>query len=153
MKQLTAGDIRAYRDAILKKQDGKCLICKRPANRPVLDHSHQKKNKGTGQVRGVLCSNCNVLLAKVENNAPRYGVNSTDLPRILDNMSLYLLKPHYPYIHPSEKPKARKITATCYGKLQMKSRGKCPPMSKSGVLTKPLEDAFFKWKVPVEFYK
>lgn len=152
-KQLSNSDVRGHRSAILAHQDGKCLICKKEPTAPVLDHSHQKKNKGTGLVRGVLCSNCNVLLAKMENNAPRYGVPAHDLPLILSNMSTYLLRPHYPLIHPSERPKRLKLKRSSYLKLVSKSRNKCPDFPKQGYITAPLSKAFEKWEIKPEFYQ
>jgi len=71
--------------------------------RPVLDHSHIKRIKGTGRIRGTLCSSCNVYLAKIENNATRYGIKQTVIPLVLRNIADYLELPVTPYIHPSEK--------------------------------------------------
>lgn len=46
------------RAEFFKKQDGKCAICRRPEsdfkNRLALDHNHR-----TGQLRGLLCFQCN----------------------------------------------------------------------------------------------
>lgn len=46
-------------DKILKKQEGKCAICKchQHYQRLSVDHSHK-----TGQVRGLLCMHCNRAL-------------------------------------------------------------------------------------------
>lgn len=46
-------------DRILAQQNGRCRICRRPPERTRLciDHNHE-----SGQVRGLLCSNCNALL-------------------------------------------------------------------------------------------
>lgn len=43
-------------DRMLKEQKGVCWICHRPPKKRALavDHDHK-----TGQVRGLLCSNCN----------------------------------------------------------------------------------------------
>lgn len=49
----------------LKKQAGVCAICKRPnpskKKRFALDHNHD-----TGQVRGVVCDRCNLIVGIIE---------------------------------------------------------------------------------------
>lgn len=51
--------------AMLKRQRGRCRICrKKLAGRPVIDHSHETK-----KVRGLLCSPCNVSLGHIERPA------------------------------------------------------------------------------------
>lgn len=49
---------------IFKSQEGKCKICKEPMTRPMLDHDHK-----TGEVRGLLCSSCNVGLGYFRDNS------------------------------------------------------------------------------------
>lgn len=44
----------ADHDAMRVAQDNRCLICKQPAPRLVVDHNHE-----TGKVRGLLCDGCN----------------------------------------------------------------------------------------------
>lgn len=48
-------------DALLRRQDGRCAICREPfpphGKRPHVDHDHQ-----SGKVRGLLCLHCNSLL-------------------------------------------------------------------------------------------
>jgi hypothetical protein len=67
-------------DRMLKKQDGVCLICKRPEkNRKLaVDHDHE-----TGAVRGLLCTSCNNTLGWFE----RY------LPSIMKYLKLYFDAP------------------------------------------------------------
>lgn len=48
---------------LLKKQNGVCAICLQPSTRFHLDHNHT-----TGQVRAVLCNNCNVGLGYFKEN-------------------------------------------------------------------------------------
>lgn len=56
-------------DKLLKLQDGKCAICgvefndNVRANKMVIDHNHI-----TGEVRGLLCHNCNVGLGHFKDN-------------------------------------------------------------------------------------
>jgi hypothetical protein len=163
--QLKQSDIPGYRKHILRKyQNGKCAISGVPPKRPVLDHHHKKRIKGTGRVRGVIDSNMNVFLAKIENNASRYGIDQKELPRILRNIAKYLEKPQYPYIHPSEKPPAKLIKKSSFNKLvkALKSsnyRGKLPvfpvaPRGKPGKqkLTKALEKLYDRVDIKPEFY-
>lgn len=50
-------------DALLNKQNGECAICHQPPGKRRLsvDHSHQ-----TGQIRGLLCDRCNIVLSVYE---------------------------------------------------------------------------------------
>lgn len=164
-KQLKHSDIPKLRKWILnKKQNGECAVCGCVPLRPCLDHDHKKKIKGTGKIRGVLCNNCNVLIAKSENNCVRYGVSQSDLPRIFRAMADYLDKNQYPYIHPSEKPKAPLLTKASYNTLLKASLSSETPrkipeykVGKKGKriqkLTKPLERLFEIYNITPEFYK
>ncbi len=55
--------------AQFEKQGGVCAICKRPPTacrakrRLCVDHNHKTKNN-----RGLLCTSCNVILGRLENN-------------------------------------------------------------------------------------
>lgn len=155
-RQLKSSDVSKLRKFILKKQGGKCAICKNETDDPCLDHSHTKRTKGTGLIRGVLCRKCNVFIAKSENNCVRYGIDQKDLPTILRSCADYLERKHLPYIHPSEKPKDPKLMKSSYNKLKKALEGtdfKCPAMSKSGKLTKPLQRAFDHCGITPEFYQ
>ena len=57
----------AYYEKLLKRQRGRCAICRQPERlkrRLAVDHNHR-----TNQVRGLLCFSCNTALARFE----RYG--------------------------------------------------------------------------------
>lgn len=160
--QLKAKEVKSLRTYIHKKQGLKCLICKKYTNKPVLDHHHKKRVKGTGQVRGVLCPTCNVFLAKSENNCKRYLISNEELSAILRNMADYLDKKQYPYLHPSEAPPIPKLMVKSYNKLKKALMGtgvKCPVINidrlkdKKQTLTKPLERAFSQAGLKPEFYK
>ena len=61
-----------YFQKILKKQKGKCAICKVEMTRPCADHDHK-----TGKFRGILCMTCNTAFAAFEKNRKafnKYGI-------------------------------------------------------------------------------
>jgi hypothetical protein len=156
MYQLKSKDVPVYREKILNEdQNGRCAICGNIPKIPCLDHHHKKRVKGTGQIRGVVCSNCNVFLAKSENNAVRYGISHDELPDILRSMANYLERKQYELIHPSEKTQEPKLQKTSYNVLKRVYNGKArfPPYPKSGKMTKPLRKLFKHFKIEPKFYK
>lgn len=165
MKILKTSDLPRIRKKLLKKQNGKCAICGEVPKRPCVDHQHVKKVKGTGRIRGVICSNCNVFLAKSENNAVRYGVKKEELSQRLRQIANYLDMKHTKYLHPSENEKPKKVTKSSYNKLlkihkenlrKPSGGGRTPrmiPYPKSGKLTKQLGILFKFYKLIPEFYK
>jgi 5-methylcytosine-specific restriction endonuclease McrA len=108
MWQAKSKAIKPLRDALLLKQKGKCTICGKPAKDPTLDHMHQKRVRGTGRIRGAVCSMCNTFLARSENNAARHGISNEELPNLLRNMADYL-EDQKRIIHPTEVPKRKKV--------------------------------------------
>jgi hypothetical protein len=151
-KNLTPKDIPIIRKKILNEdQDGKCLICGNPPTRPCLDHHHKKKVKGTGKIRGVLCSNCNVFLAKIENNCRRYAISHDALPDVLRNIADYLEKEQYNMIHPSDVPLLKKSS---YNALKRAYNGKkkFPAYPRSKKMTKALEALFEAYNIEPEYY-
>jgi hypothetical protein len=62
----------------LQEQDGVCAICQRedPHRALAVDHDHK-----TGEVRGLLCADCNTALGKFQ-----------DDPEVLHRAKTYLLK-------------------------------------------------------------
>ena len=157
--QLKQKDIKPLRDKLLLEQKGKCLICKKEIiKNACLDHHHKKRIKGTGQIRGVLCSQCNVFLGKIENNASRYSITQENLPNILQSIINYLNKPHLPYYHPSEKEKQSILSKRCFNKLLKAYSLKYPKRKlieypKSKHLTKKLEKLFKEFNIPIEYNK
>lgn len=146
--QLKASDISELRERLIEEQNGICPICSKPLVRPVVDHQHTKKVKGTGQVRAVICSMCNTFLSRSENNAPRHGITLEELPQVLRNIADYLEAEHLPYIHPTEKPKEPKVSKRNFNKLIKKIKSdssykkKLPEYPKSSKLTKELKMLF-----------
>ena len=161
--QMLHRDIPVMRNILLDFfQDGKCPICNREidSSEAVLDHQHKKKVKGTGQIRGVLCRTCNVLLGKSENNCVRYKISQEQLPTILKNMAAYLEQEQYPYMHPSEKEAPKYLKKSSYNEL-VKAFNKGllkkspPPWPEDGKvkLTVPLKKMFNTLGIIPEFYK
>jgi len=142
--QLKAKDVKEVRTTLLEQQDGLCLVCRTIPKRPCLDHSHTKRVKGTGLVRGVLCSNC-----------MRYGFSQKELPNILRSMAEYFERDHHPMRHPSEAPPIPKLTKSSYNRMVKALKGtgyKPPAYARSGTLTLPLKKAFKQANVLPEFY-
>lgn len=117
--QLENKDIASFREKALKDQKGKCGICgtSHPDTVWVGDHSHAKGFGGTGLFRGVLCRNCNSLEGKIVRALRRFGVKIEHLADWLRNLANWLDKPHYPLIHPTEKPRI-KLNKTQFKGLQ-----------------------------------
>ncbi len=158
--QLKDKDKAPLRAKLLLEQGGLCLVCSREPKTAVLDHSHKKRVKGTGLIRGVLCSNCNVFIAKSENNCGRYNISQEELPEILRSMADYLERPHLPMIHPSEGPKPKILQKSAYNKLQKVYRGRAKfPVYRTNAkgkpvqkLTKPLAKLFKEYGIEPTFY-
>lgn len=155
LRQLKTTEIASLRAHMLKRQDGICPICKKKIMDAVLDHQHKKKIGGTGQIRGVICRTCNVFLAKAENNSVRYGIGQKSLPDVLEAMAHYLRKKHVNILHPSEKPKAPRLTKLSYNRLKKFYEGKSafPEYPKTGKLTVKLKQLFDQYQIKPEFYK
>lgn len=84
MKPITAKEIPAVREKLLKRQKGICPICKDQIKDPCLDHDHT-----TGAVRGVLCRNCNRVEGKVLHWVRTIKGSNV---QIIRNIALYWVK-------------------------------------------------------------
>ena len=123
-----------------------CPICKGTIDKPVVDHEHTKKVKGTGRIRNNICSNCNVFIAKAENNCKRYGIALEELPEVLKNVSEYFTEQQYNIIHYTDKDARPILSKTLANKIlkiwdciyPKKRKLKFP---RSGILTKDWEEA------------
>ena len=150
---LKRSEIKQYRDELYKKQGNKCDILNidiSPDKR-VLDHIHSehKYYPQTGYCRGVIHSDINVLLGKIENQWNRTSKElkeQFELDEVLILIANYIKKHKYKkdiVIHPREyKPK--KIMKSKYNKLkklflEKYPNKKFPEFPKSGKLTKDLE--------------
>lgn len=86
MQKLTYSQVAPVRANILLKQSGCCVLCGRKPRTPCLDHCHTN-----GWVRGVLCSGCNAMLGKLENNRARYGLgDDATFFKFLARVGVYL---------------------------------------------------------------
>ena len=153
---LKQSEIAKMREQILNEQEGICPLCNNPipVGAACLDHEHRRRIRGTGQLRAVLCRNCNTFLGKLENNSKRCNITLKDLPKVLRRTSKYLLQEHKPFIHPSEREKTAKLNLTSYNNLrtEYKGRGRFPDYPKSGTLTRRLKELFEKYQLEPEFY-
>lgn len=120
LELLTESKAKALRAELLDKSPF-CQLCGEKIDSPVLDHKHMKKTEtigkeGAGLVRGVICSGCNVLLGKIENNYKRYKVKNLSL--FLKNASNYIEKDCLPYVYPSETKRLKELLPkSLYNKL------------------------------------
>ena len=154
MKILKQSELKEYRNFLYKKQGNKCdaLNVEIPENKRVLDHIHSehKYYPKTGYCRGVIHSDINVLLGKIENQWNRVSKDlkeNFELDEVLILLANYIRKHKFKediIIHPKEKPKEKQIMKSKYNKLKKlfeeKYPGKkFPNFPKSKKLTKPLE--------------
>ena len=76
MIKLKQSQVKAYREAMLKAQDGKCAFCGQDCKKPCLDHAHMEPYKD--KIRGVICNWCNIAIGKLENARVRTGTSWGD---------------------------------------------------------------------------
>lgn len=144
----TSTSVRLIRESFLKKSCI-CPICNKEINNPVVDHQHKKKVRGTGRIRNNICSNCNVFIAKTENNCTRFKIAQEELPEVLKNISEYFGAQQYNIIHYTDKesrPTLSKIQANKvlkYWEYLYPGKKKLS-YPKSGILTKDWEEALKK---------
>jgi hypothetical protein len=104
----------------------------------------------------VLCRECNSYLGKIENYCRRFKIPISSLPSILANISTYLAKEPYPYIHPNERPMPMRVTKSSYLKMlqwhKVNTRKKVPDLPRGGNLTKALEDLFLDSGIDPTYY-
>jgi len=133
----------------------------------VLDHIHKLKNEECseqkGTIRNALEFRANAMEGKITNNWKRYfGADETNhpisLPDFLRNLADYLEAGAYQdeegnfYIHPSEEPKAQKVSKRNYNKLKKEyglsgRKKKFPDFPKSGKLTVGLKVLFEEFNI------
>jgi len=155
MKILKQSEVKKFRDLLYNYQNNKCEVLKVdiPNNKRVLDHIHNEHKsfyEKTGYCRGVIHSEINVLLGKIENQWLRTSKDLKDnfkLSEVLRNLADYIEKHENKsdediVIHPREY-KEPKIMKSKYNKLKKMFEKdyikKFPEFPKSGKLTKELK--------------
>ena len=102
MQKLTYSQVAPVRANLLQVQKGRCALCGDIPKAPCLDHCHVN-----GWIRGVLCSGCNAMLGKLENNRARYGLgNDVKFASFLSGVAMYLNYHKYGptnTLHPTHK--------------------------------------------------
>ena len=66
MKKSLYGITREEYDAMVARQEGKCLVCLQEPKRLYIDHDH-----ATGKIRGLLCNRCNAGLGFLGDDVER----------------------------------------------------------------------------------
>lgn len=100
LNKIPRSQLYAITMQLLKRQDGKCLVCKRTINIKttgrssdyVCDHSH-----ATGEVRGILHRSCNAVEGKVRHAISRWGGTASDelaLIQHMEGLAAYLRECH-----------------------------------------------------------
>lgn len=168
--QLNQADVPKLREQWSKDNDYLCPILGIPLNdNYTLDHYHSSRNGNVdikyheGCCRGVIHKRVNSFEGRVVKSYIRDGLSALiDLPTLLRKLADYyeynkLHSEDTLYIHPSEKPKPKKITKTCYNKLAQATKADNKTLNltypKSGKLTKPLEKLFKEYNIEITYYK
>jgi len=119
-----------------------------PLEDTVVDHKHKASSalpgpNGDGLIRGVIHRGANALEGKIVNNFARVGLKGIiSIPEYLRALADYLENPPIKqvFIHPSEKPKTKKLGKRDYKKivkflLVTKPRSAPPEYPKSGKMS------------------
>lgn len=108
--KLKAVQVKAVTADILRQQHGKCPLCHEviPSGGACLDHDHI-----TGQVRGVLCRNCNGIEGRVFNRANTAKRKLTALEWIENLLTYWKLNrvPRFNLLYPTFKTEDEKRLA------------------------------------------
>jgi hypothetical protein len=163
LKIIKQTELYAKRLELYKKQKGICFICKKKVRfeKTVLDHQHKHLKSevlgvgGVGQIRGVLCSQCNSWEGKIANSFIRYGLHKMDITitDLLINLADYLEMDKLPLIHHTEVKK-KIVSKANYNKLKKVCtnnpdvfKKKFPEYPKSKKLTKALSILFKEFNI------
>ena len=160
LTQLELKDIKPLREKLNSAQNNICPIINLPIDISVLDHQHKSKKEviginGAGLIRGVLDFRANAWEGKVNNSFIRWGLHKVmDLPTALRNLADYLEQENLPFIHPSEKPKVKKLMKRPFNKIKKIHDIKYPKRKKlmypkSGKPTKIIIELAKSFNIPL----
>ena len=148
--QLTANDVKDFRETIHDLQDMICPVCGEETehNNTTLDHQHKLSasepigKNGAGLIRGVLCRQCNSYEGKIWNIYRRLGFHKRYMYKELGPISaraemLRKFADYYEsgyienedgdqFIHHTEKPKADMMGKQLFNKLNKLYKLKYP---------------------------
>lgn len=159
LRQLKTTEIKAFREQLLEAQDGICPLCGRYINEPCLDHQHKLRKSdepgvdGAGQVRGVLCRDCNALEGRIWNAMTRHLQPKTVKDRVewLKNLIAYYNKEPQKILYPGSIPrlKVSKRNFNTLKKLYAQDHPKAKSLeySASGYVTKRLASLFDHYNI------
>lgn len=167
MQQLNQLDVKQYRKEILELQGGICPILQEEIQEgyACLDHAHEDSlysETQKGQIRGVLNRYANSLEGSMRARFKRSGLsNIITFEEFLINLYTYLVDHRYPLLHPSNKPRTRKLQKRSYQELKREINEvnkyldkpiKMPDFPKSGRLTKRLKELYHRFGLTPKFY-
>jgi hypothetical protein len=159
-KQLKTTEIAGLREELAERNNQECPICHRKFSekiRKTLDHDHD-----TYLIRNTICNSCNQVEGAIKGKLKRLGLwNDVDYSEYLRSMADHISNDQLPIIHPSHKPKHRKLQKRSYNELArvikdmnkyLKRPIKIPEYPKSRRLTKRLKELFERYGVVPKFY-
>ncbi len=131
LTQLKQSELKELKRQLHDAQDNICplLKIKVPLDEMVVDHKHKLKANpagpnGDGLVRGAIEFRANAMEGKISNNWKRYyggdeSKHPITLSDYLRNLADFLENPpcEQIYIHPSEKPKVKKLGKRVFKKI------------------------------------
>ncbi len=166
--QLNQKDLKPLKRKLHDAQDSICplLGIKVPLEQMVVDHKHKLKANpagpnGDGLVRGAIEFRANALEGKISNNWKRYysadeSKHPITLSNYLRNLADFLENPpcEQKYIHPSEKPKVKKLSKRVFNKIAKLYKAEYPRRKelqypKSYKPTKKIKELAQRYKIEI----
>ena len=138
MRQMEHKELKPFREAEVHKIGHICPICKikREKHEFVVDHQHKTKVEvngvnGAGMIRGIICFKCNATEGKMLSRFKRSGLNGeVPFTDFLRELADYLDQDVTDIIHPTEKPKVKKLMKRPFNKLKKLHDDKYPRRKK-----------------------